>query len=152
MILVGLYLARPLWQASQEEQGRLSRRQLLVAEKEGILNQIRDIDFDHDTGKMPDAIHQSQRAQLMNRAAEILQQLEPTAAITPPPETSSEEDVDAVIEAAVMKMRQGKPKGRPAPAASVNGRFCPNCGQSVDAGDKFCVSCGQKLRARKAVS
>ncbi len=153
LILVGLYLARPVLQASQADHVRLSRRQLLLAEKEGILAQIRDIDFDHDTGKMPDEVHQIQRMQLMNRAAEILQQLEPTAGEASSSAASSEEDVDAAIEAAVTQMRQGKPKSsRPAKSMAENGRFCSNCGQSVDANDKFCTSCGHKIRAQQAVS
>ena len=24
-------------------------------------------------------------------------------------------------------------------------RFCPNCGQKVDAGEKFCANCGYQL-------
>lgn len=156
-VLVGLVLARPLLQASREEQGKVSRRQLLLAEKEAILAQIRDLDFDHDTGKMPDEIHQHQRAQLMNSAADILRQLEQLevkASQPPAPVVNGAVDVDDDIETAVARMRQGKKvKSTPKPqAASANGGgYCPQCGNPFDAGDKFCVSCGQKLRTKQAV-
>jgi RNA polymerase-binding transcription factor DksA len=156
-VLVGLVLARPLLQASREEQGKVSRRQLLLAEKEAILAQIRDLDFDHDTGKMPDEIHQQQRAQLMNSAADVLRQLEQLevkASQPPDPVANGAVDVDDDIETAVARMRQArKVKSAPKPTtASANGGgYCPQCGHPFDAGDKFCVSCGQKLRTKQAV-
>lgn len=156
-VLVGLVLARPLLQASREEQGKVSQRQLLLAEKEAILAQIRDLDFDHDTGKMPDEIHQHQRAQLMNSAADILRQLEQLEVKAPQPviqTVNGTVDVDDDIETAVARMRQGKKvKSIPKPRAeSANGGgFCPQCGHPFDAGDKFCVSCGHKLRTKQTI-
>ncbi len=145
LVLVGLFLARPLLQASQREQRRLSQRQTLLAEKDAILDQIRDLDFDHDTGKMPDEIHARQRAQLMESAAAILQQVEQLDGNAPPAETPEIEDVDAAIEAAVTRARSGKAKSSRPTRSSKAGGFCPNCGKPFDAGDKFCVSCGRKL-------
>jgi hypothetical protein len=158
-VVVGLVLARPLLQASREEQGRLTQRQLLLAEKEAILAQIRDLDFDHDTGKMPDEIHQHQRAQLMNNAAAILKQIEELDSAAAPivPAADGADgvgDVDADIEAAVTRMRQArkvKSVPKPRPVVTTGGGFCPNCGRPFDPGDKFCVSCGHKLRTKQAV-
>ncbi|MCB9421304.1 MAG: zinc ribbon domain-containing protein [Ardenticatenaceae bacterium] len=159
-VLVGLVLARPLLQASREEQVRLSQRQLLLAEKEAILAQIRELDFDHDTGKMPDEIHQHQRTQLMSSAAAILKQIEEldgtaTPAIAPAVNgVDGSGDVDDDIEAAIARMRQApkvKTAPRPQPAAASGSGFCPQCGTPFDPGDKFCVSCGHKLRTKQAV-
>lgn len=153
LLLVGLFLARPLLKAAQEERVRLSRRQLLIVDKEAILAQIRDLDFDFETGKMPNEIHQHQRLQLMNQAAEILQQLEQIDGKISASESKTA-DTDAAIEAAVRRMRQTKAgTGDTGPLsvrpAAANGGFCPNCGQPVDAGDKFCVSCGHKLPVKQ---
>lgn len=156
-VLVGLILARPLLQASREEQVRLTQRQLLLAEKEAILAQIRDLDFDHDTGKMPDEIHQHQRAQLMNSAAGILKQLEELEGKTSPeimPAADGTGNVDADIEAAVARIRQArkmKSTPKPRPVAANGGGFCPQCGSPFDSSDNFCVSCGHKLRTKQAV-
>jgi hypothetical protein len=156
-ILVGLVLARPLLQASREEQRNLSRRQILLAEKEAILAQIRDLDFDHDTGKMPDEIHQNQRAQLMNSAADILKQLEQMAGQAPQPPApvvkgvmDAEDDIEAAV-ARVRQAKKAKSAPKPRPASANGGGFCPQCGTAFDAGDKFCVSCGYKLRSKQTV-
>jgi hypothetical protein len=157
VVLVGLVLARPLLQASREEQVRLTQRQLLMAEKEAILAQIRDLDFDHDTGKMPDEIHENQRAQLMNSAAAILKQLEDLDGESPATAVAVADgaaDVDADIEAAVARMRRArkaKSAPEPRPVAANGGGFCPQCGHSFDAGDNFCVACGHKLRTKQTV-
>ena len=156
-VLVGLVLARPLLRASREEQGRVSRRQLLLADKEAILTQIRDLDFDHDTGKMPDEIHQHQRAQLMSSAADILRQLEQLdvkASQPAAPFVNGVVDVEDDIETAVARIRQAKkvksiPKSRP--LSANGGGFCPQCGHAFDAGDKFCVSCGHKLHTKQVI-
>lgn len=156
-ILVGLVLARPLLQASREEQRKVSRRQILLAEKEAILAQIRDLDFDHDTGKMPDEIHQRQRAHLMNSAADILKQLEQSVEKAPQsaaPTVNGAVNADDDIEAAVARMRRsqkGRSVPRPQPASANGGGFCPQCGSAFDAGDKFCVSCGHKLPKKQTV-
>jgi hypothetical protein len=156
-VLVGLILARPLLQATQKEQKRLSQKQLLLAEKEAILAQIRDLDFDHDTGKMPDEIHQHQRTQLMNSAAAILKEVEQLegSKLQPTAQTASDgQGVDDAIEAAVTQLRQAKkqkPAAKPRPVSANGGGFCPQCGNPFDAGDKFCVSCGSKLPTKQAV-
>jgi RNA polymerase-binding transcription factor DksA len=156
VIVVALFLARPLLQATREEQNRLSQQQILLAEKETILTQIRNLDFDHDTGKMPDEIHEHQRAQLMNSAADILRQLEEMAGkpVQPAVQTGDETSIDDDIEAAVARIRQAKQMKRAAPSrthSTNGGGFCPNCGKPVDAGDNFCVSCGHKLHTKQKI-
>lgn len=157
LVLVALVLSRPLLQASREEQEKLSQRQLLLAEKEAILAQIRDLDFDHETGKMPDEIHEHQRAQLMNKAATVLKQLEQLDGKAPQPvvqATNGAVDIDDDIEAAVARVRQAKkrqPAPKPRPTPANGGGFCPQCGSPYDAGDNFCVACGHKLRTKQAV-
>lgn len=156
VVLVGLFLARPLLQATREKQTKLSRRQLLLAEKETVLTQIRNLDFDHDTGKMPDEIHEHQRTQLMNSAADILRQLEQLESKPSQPtvQPGSAASVDDDIEAAVARVRQGKKVKSTASPRSLSangGGFCPNCGKPVDGDDKFCVSCGHKLHAKQKV-
>ena len=47
-----------------------------MAQKEAILNQIRDLDFDHQTGKLPEDIDEQQRTQLLPLAAGVLQELD----------------------------------------------------------------------------
>jgi hypothetical protein len=94
----------------------------LLARQEALLAQIQAIDFDVETGKVMPEDHTAERNYLLHEAAQIMAELEATAA-TPSAQA---------IEAAVRDLRQ-------------QGRFCPQCGAAVGAGDKFCASCGAVL-------
>ena len=61
LILVGLYVARPLMAPSPATRRRESRYSELLAAKESYLIQIRNLDFDFQTGKLPEEIYQKQR-------------------------------------------------------------------------------------------
>lgn len=48
----------------------------LKAEREAILQAVSDLDFDHQTGKLPQEDYLAQRESLMRRGVEILRQIE----------------------------------------------------------------------------
>lgn len=131
IIVVGLFLARPFFKAPEKVQAA-GRRQQLAAQKAGILEAIRALDFDHDTGKLPDQEYEQQRAALMNDAATILKELDTM------PAGPQDEDIYAQIEAAVSTIRQQR-----AGQTSTAVQFCTACGQGLDADDNFCPRCGQ---------
>lgn len=132
-ILVVLFLARPFLAPTSHEPAPLPHQKLL-AKKETLLEQIRLLDFDFETGKVPEESYQPQRAYLLQEAATVLQQIDQLS-----PADSS---IEAQIETAVSQLRQHKP----APAMNGKGGYCHQCGQPVDLEDKFCASCGQKLK------
>ncbi len=168
---VAFFLAYPflLGNTRQRLAAAHSARQQLLAEKEMLLTRLRVLDFDHETGKIPDDIYESQRLSLKTETAAVLQQLDQMPADT------YAIGLDDEIEAAVSRLRQRAGK-MPAPAAAdeieaavarrrqqvaapvahapvthSNGdsalavRFCPQCGQATDPGDKFCAHCGAAL-------
>ena len=135
LIVVALFLLRPFFNAPPQAKA-LSRRQELLLQKEATLAAIRALDFDHDTGKLPDAEYEQQRTILMRDAAATLKALDEM------PAGPADEDVYAQIEAAVSLIRQQRAASGGAPA-----HFCANCGQSLDANDKFCAHCGQPVYA-----
>ncbi|MCA9932468.1 MAG: zinc ribbon domain-containing protein [Ardenticatenaceae bacterium] len=163
LIAVLTYLTYPFWGAEeQERRERRSKRDLLNEQKEAILAQMRSLDFDFETGKIPEELHGPQRAQLLAEATAVLQELDTLSG------KRSRVATDDDIEAAIARARQAKPAGdghgsaddaieaaiahartKPsAPTATANGkrsRFCPQCGQAVDPTDKFCSTCGHKL-------
>ena len=157
-ILVGLFVARPFLR-EQDDEVALSERQLLLEEKEYLLDQIQALDFDHDTGKIPTELHELQRARLMEQATAVLQAIDGASGApihTPVAEADSAVDVDMdiEIEAAIARLRRQRGQKKtepsaPAPAtvAPTNGhaRFCPQCGTPTDPGDKFCANCGHNL-------
>lgn len=173
---VAFFLAYPflLSNTRQRLAAAHSARQQLLAEKEMLLTRLRVLDFDHETGKIPDDIYESQRLSLKTETAAVLQQLDQMPADT------HAIGLDDEIEAAVSRLRQRAGK-TPAPAAAdeieaavarrrqqvaapvahapaahapithSNGdsalavRFCPQCGQATDPEDKFCAHCGAAL-------
>lgn len=133
IIVLLLYLLRPFLTPSTSSH-TTTPRQKLLAEKEQLLNQIRALDFDHTTGKIPDDVYQAQRPRLIQQTALILQQLDSHAA--------DHTDIEVAIETAVAHLRQ---HATPPDTNTQHGRFCPQCGQPTDTGDKFCTACGHQL-------
>jgi NADH pyrophosphatase NudC (nudix superfamily) len=152
LVLAGLFVAQPFLRP-QEEERELTEYQLLVIEKEHLLDQIQAVDFDHDTGKLPTEVHELQRARLVQQATAVLKAIDAANDESVPKATDSV-DRDIEMEAAIARMRRQRsqksaaPAIMPAPAKSVvNGhvRFCSQCGTPTDPDDKFCANCGHKL-------
>lgn len=88
---------------------------------------LRDLEFDHQTGKIPSEDFPALRAELVAEAAAGLQR-----------EQSAEGLRSSRIEAAVRSLR----------ASTAIGPNCNQCGASLDPEDRFCPSCGNAtLRA-----
>jgi hypothetical protein len=140
LILAGLYISRPLLVPHAGIPKPMTPRERLLAEKETVMARIRDLDFDVEMGKIPEAEHRGQREPLLAAAAGLMQQIDEldnrlekkiaskrmTAANRHP---SSR--IDDKIEAAVTRLRRG--------------RFCTQCGRAAAAQDSFCAACGSKL-------
>lgn len=171
LVVVGLFVLRPfLFAPPSSAQIARGKREQLEAEKEQILTQIRALDFDHETGKIPEVEYQQTRERLLVEAAALLQQIDDLApADEPRPGETGADEIEAAIaerrkqraaadiEAAVAQRRtqsQGiASRQRAALVAAGNGHggetagraFCPQCGQPHDESDRFCAYCGQKL-------
>jgi len=166
LIVVLTFLTYPFWGAAeQERRERRSKRDLLNEQKEAYLAQIRALDFDFETGKIPEELHVPQRAQLLAEATAVLQELDALSGKVS--QAANDDDIEAAIararrlkaggdghldaddaiEAAISRARTKK---LAAPTVATNGtskrsRFCPQCGQAIDPTDKFCSVCGHKL-------
>lgn len=128
LVLVMLVVARPFL-LPRLPTAVLPPRLQLQQRKASILAHIKQLEFDVETGKLPESQFQRERHALVLEAAAILQALD---------EWQEEEDA---IETAVSRLRHQQPERTP----QVRGTFCPNCGQAVQLGDKFCTHCGHKL-------
>ena len=141
-ILVALYLARPFLKREIIADHPATERERLLNEKEAILEQIQQLDFDAQTNKIPPEVHQSQRDELVAQAAQILQALDELDAHPSP--------MDADIEAAVARIRKRDTAVSVSAPISSNGKgsYCSQCGSPTDATDKFCINCGHKLQIK----
>lgn len=151
LTVVGLFVGKPFL-TDPTPRRPLTPRQRLVARKATLLNDLRDLDFDHDTNKMPDDVYEFQRAALVKETAVILKQLD-----SPKDKRSVDDDIESAIarakrskaatadddiEAAVARAK--KPTGNKKKSAAGKNVFCANCGKPMDSSDKFCTACGHK--------
>ena len=156
IILVGLYLYAPFLerksrQITQEEHELSS----LLAERDRAINSLQELDFDFKLGKIPEDEYPAQRAELLQRGAAILRQIDSFSS-----RSDSAQDTEARLESAIAARRaDGSSAGteltdddiesmiidRKRSRKEKSGGFCPSCGKPVMASDKFCPSCGNNL-------
>lgn len=91
-----------------------------------VLLALRDLEFDHDLGVVADDDYAGLHAQLMAEAASALERNQ----------KQKEDTAAASIEDAVRALRQQR---------RIVTRYCPQCGRSVNSGDRFCSGCGVTL-------
>ena len=101
----------------------------LLAERDAAFQALRDLNFDHQIGKITDEDFVVFEANLKACAADALRALDRW-------ESETDGEVDLVLEHAVAARRAAL--GTPGPA-------CPGCGRPSAAGDAFCAGCGQPI-------
>lgn len=158
MYLVQPYIERRTKIVSREE---LEHSQLL-AERDRYINALKELDFDHELGKVPAEEYPVQRADLLKKGAAAFRKLDEYEQAQ---DTSAEDRLEAVI-AARRADATNAPKAKSATAPTLDaddelesliaarrskrkaksGGFCPNCGHAVLATDKFCTNCGKKTQ------
>lgn len=114
VVVLIVWVARPLWQA------RAARQQLAVSsdnqrlenllfEREAALLAIRDLQMDHDMGKLGDADFTELDARYRAHAIAILKELDTLGVVSDVESAAPADDsLDAWIERAVAEARQGK--------------------------------------------
>ncbi len=172
-LLLGVAFAvvRPLIEKQGVKEKRLAPVEALAAQQDMLLNALRDLDFDHATGKIADEDYAPQRARLAAEGAAVLKQLDMMkvtlrAGDKAAPRRQTPANMDDGIEAAVAARRRAPviesivchQCGASAQTAdkfcprcgAVLAAACPECGRAVRPDDKFCAGCGAKLLAVEA--
>ena len=108
----------------------------LREEREGVYKDIADLEHDFETGKLDEADYEAMRSDLRGQAISLLRE----------ERTHAGESTEA---AATRAPDVARPRD-PAPAGVETGRFCPSCGDRVDAKWRFCSHCGGALEPGEA--
>ncbi len=129
-VLYPFYQSRYRWAYIPRNEEDPQVQQLQEAKRE-VLSAIKEIEFEHQMGKLSHADYEKLRDEYRKKALWILQELDrfnhPTR------------DVDRVEE----EIRAYRYKLKHSGQSSI--RFCPDCGASVEPFYKFCVQCGRQL-------
>lgn len=156
LILVAVYLYAPFMerraQRVTEEEYELSA---LMAERDRVINSLQELDFDFKLGKIPEEDYPTQRANLLQKGADILRKIDSLA-----PQPASSQNTEARLERAIAARRADGARATPEVSdddieAMISSRrkmrknksagFCPRCGKPVMVTDRFCPSCGKSL-------
>ncbi len=167
VVAVAAFVARPLLQRNSARPFAAASDDL-VAQREAVLIELRDLDFDHATGKIGDDDYAAQRARLTAKGVEIFRALDarrpaadgddiekaiaarrrgesrPRPKAARPVVSRADDDIEKAVAARRRKAESSaRPNGHSASALTA----CPNCAASVQPGDKFCPKCGARLTA-----
>jgi hypothetical protein len=150
ILLVVAFVARPIIDGRlHPESDSASPLDSLITQREAVLTELRELDFDHSTGKVGDEDYAAQRARLLAHGAEVLKALDQAPSVG---HNGHSEPVDDEIERLVAARRKGSAKAKAAPAVAAPGsHFCTQCGKPIQPNDKFCASCGAKVSLPEAV-
>jgi rRNA maturation endonuclease Nob1 len=105
----------------------------LIKNKNVLLQEIKEIDFEYQMGKLSEQDYKNLKGDFENQAIDVLQKIDNKGN-----GKSSKDDVELEIE--IYKKRQKKSK------TQHSFKFCSNCGNKIQPHDKFCSSCGKNLK------
>lgn len=174
-LLVGVYVGRPIIEKQNAQATSIKsldhERSGLLAERDQLIDALKELEFDHILGKIPEEDYPSQKAYLLEKGVEVLRKLD-----TLEPADSQVSFEDRLEEAIAARRMQtasisagngngslNKP-GRAAGAAVASpdddleillanrkrerrekaAGFCPKCGGPIQKSDRFCPKCGSK--------
>jgi len=111
---------------------------------------LRDLEFDHRTGKVTDEDYAGLRADLLAQAAATIdapdnRPVDVDDVIEQAVRSRRKTNVDAVIEDAVRSRRKHQVESQ-----TIN--FCPKCGRKAQVDDRFCAGCGASLALHAEVT
>jgi hypothetical protein len=128
-LLFGAVVAVPLLDRPRPAVEPPTALEALEAERAAVVRNIRELDFDHRTGKVADDDYTALRTQLLESGADLLRRIDAIRA------DHSARDVHREIENQVARLR----------ARST--RACAGCAAVLRQDDKFCPQCGAKVQA-----
>ncbi len=148
LALIGSIVLRPLVQRGSRDEA--TPEEHAPPRLEAVLAALRDLDFDHQTGKVAEEDYTPARAGLLAKAAQAM-------------DGGPQSSVEDILEERVREIRRRLDEAEPATYCSGCGgralpgdRFCPrcglaqadacpSCGRRIEPDDRYCVECGCRL-------
>ena len=146
------FLISPLLDDSKRGmQGQSQAVDDLLKRKDFLYRAIRELNFDHNMGKLSAEDHKQLQSEYMTEASDVLDQLEHRG--------NGKQHVTTLIEQAVLDIRQERAKtpsvSEPAtpadalpaiePVTDAGQVSCDACGTDNEADANFCIECGTSL-------
>lgn len=159
-LLTVLFVARPFLERRRVSGTPAVNQQLssLLAERDRLIGALQDLDFDFSLGKIPSQDYPTMRANLLQRASDVLRHLDELQ-----PQSVSHVDAESRVEAVIAARRVDAAVGtnkkaeisdddieevlaaRRATRKEKSAGFCPKCGKPILRSDRFCPSCGKSI-------
>ncbi len=138
-VLTGAFVLRPIFEPSLVGEGQVNPRlSQLQAQRDRVLDALREMDMDHAMGKLPEPDYRAERAALAAYGASVLRQIDDLGGLSALQDEVGS-GLEAELEAAVARLRQ------PVSTAESQDKFCTRCGEAVMIGDRFCANCGEPI-------
>jgi NADH pyrophosphatase NudC (nudix superfamily) len=149
IVLTILFVARPFWEHRRVTTVSNAERELstLLAGRDRLITALQELDFDHTLGKIPSEDYPAMRADLLQRAADVLRKLDALQ-----PQSTTARDAESRIEAVIAAQPASDDDVEALVASRKAGRkeksagFCPKCGKPVLRSDRFCPHCGKSIK------
>ncbi len=133
------FLVAPLLRRRNRAPAVDTELERLREEREGVYSDIADLEHDFETGKLDEADYEAMRRELRGQAISLLREERTHAGVSTGSASTSAPEVPTPRDPAPVT-----------PAAVATGRFCPSCGDRVDAKWRFCSHCGGTLEPGEA--
>lgn len=145
-LVVLVFVLHPLWRAEElladaEDEEDVTLEEL-YARRDSLYQAIKELEFDHQVGRVTEEDYRHFLARLKGEAADVLRQIDEVQ--------SQQHTIVQYLEARVAELRQQQlhiPVATRADGEDTAGaRYCTQCGTPARVGDRFCSQCGTPLQ------
>lgn len=113
----------------------------LVARKSVLMQSLRDIEFDHETGKLSDEDYERLKRKYEHRAVRVMRDLDDLRG-----DADRDEEIDSALERRLHERANRVPETTgDHPDDASAGIECPECGKGLEPEARFCSRCGTPL-------
>lgn len=145
-LLTLVYVVKPLFSkefiAYDHRDDRTIKLDALIAQKNKIYADIKDLDFEFNIGKMAEDDYRSLRKQSMAEVADVIRQIDAYGVLTEGNGKITDEYLEKLISA---KRKTKSPEGEVMISTHPEILACSQCGFENNMDAKFCSECGTKL-------